>query len=950
MGGMNKAGELGAVLFSLLLWSCGGDSSPTASTPTPTPVATSITLSSTSLSFASLGDTTQLTATVKDQNGATMSGATVTWATSAAAVATVSSAGLVTAVADGTATITATSGSATATSAVTVAHVASSVEVSPSTKTLTSVGDTVTVSATVKDAGGTAISGATVTWSSSDTTVATVSSAGLVTAVADGTATITATSGSASATSAVTVAQAASSVELSPSAKTFELLGDTVTLAATVNDAGGTAISGATVTWESSDTTIATVSSAGLVTAVTNGTDTITATSGSASATAEITVNQVAPILEAITVNWTEGVAATISGTGFSATASSNTITVDGLTASITSASITELQITVPTSACKPSRVVDVVVTVASESATTTVGVKPAQVYSLELGESLYTGIGGECLNLDAGSGSEKYIVGFYSSSESASSLTAYTQTAITGTTLAGDEAAGIPIAGDDVGYFEAPIFAAGDLPPAPPPAAALALTQQVPIDPEQDAIWLRHREAEGRRWEAWRQNRDEAVVREEIALREMAGVRAAEAIARSVGDTISINHGNSCSVYDTLSTVVRYIGTSAFYLEDMDNPVDTSFTAAEYADLDATFSGTAWPKLKEYYGEQYTGVFGLDDADRVAVVVTKEVNGSGSLGYVSSADFRPPSGCARSNDGELFFGLAPDPTGVHGTVRSHEATLDYYPALLAHESTHILQLTQSELLGAASKAVWEIEGGATMAEWLVGNEILGHGGANQNLGLTEFRAGYDWYKDLVNDLAWYFGYSSSGHVEGAPEQCTWLARNPPGVCGGGGRAVYGAPAALLRLILDWFGPGYSGPSGSGEAALMRDLTNSAYTGYENLVETTGAPSFAWIQTLLGLNLYSDGRTGVYQNSYTSAWTYFDFFDVERHYTSDDTRLQPYTSSAAEPTSSHSVRAGSTAYLEWSPPSSHAPTSLQIRTPSGGELPDVMGMWIFRIQ
>jgi uncharacterized protein YjdB len=45
------------------------------------------------------------------------------------------------------------------------------------------------------------------------------------------------------------------------------------------------------------------------VTAVTNGTDTITATSRSASATAEITVNQAAPTLDAITVNWTEGAA-----------------------------------------------------------------------------------------------------------------------------------------------------------------------------------------------------------------------------------------------------------------------------------------------------------------------------------------------------------------------------------------------------------------------------------------------------------------------------------------------------------------------------------------------------------------------------------------------------------------------------------------------------------------
>jgi len=116
---MKKTIELGAVVFSLFLWSCGGDS-PTTSTPTPTPVATSITLSVTSLNLASLGATSQLSATVKDQNGETMVSAAVTWATSDAAVATVSSTGLVTSVADGSATITATSGSASGTATVTV--------------------------------------------------------------------------------------------------------------------------------------------------------------------------------------------------------------------------------------------------------------------------------------------------------------------------------------------------------------------------------------------------------------------------------------------------------------------------------------------------------------------------------------------------------------------------------------------------------------------------------------------------------------------------------------------------------------------------------------------------------------------------------------------------------------------------------------------------------------
>jgi len=55
---MKNTGALGVLVLSLFLWSCGGDSTPTA--PTPTPVATSITLSVTSLSLASLGSRTVL--------------------------------------------------------------------------------------------------------------------------------------------------------------------------------------------------------------------------------------------------------------------------------------------------------------------------------------------------------------------------------------------------------------------------------------------------------------------------------------------------------------------------------------------------------------------------------------------------------------------------------------------------------------------------------------------------------------------------------------------------------------------------------------------------------------------------------------------------------------------------------------------------------------------------
>ncbi|SVB82201.1 uncharacterized protein METZ01_LOCUS235055, partial [marine metagenome] len=114
-------------------------------TATVSQVAASVTLAPTSLSFASVDDTASLVPTVRDANDNVMSGATVTWATSASGVATVSSAGLVTSVADGTATITATSGSVNATATATVSQVATSVTLAPTSLSFASVDDTTTL-------------------------------------------------------------------------------------------------------------------------------------------------------------------------------------------------------------------------------------------------------------------------------------------------------------------------------------------------------------------------------------------------------------------------------------------------------------------------------------------------------------------------------------------------------------------------------------------------------------------------------------------------------------------------------------------------------------------------------------------------------------------------------------------------------------------------------------
>src|SRR5206468_839509 len=131
-------------------------------------------------------------------------------------------------------------------------------------------------------------SGRTVTWASSNPSVAAVSNAGLVSAVSPGSATITATSEGTNGTSSITVTNIpVVSVDVTPATATVQA-GQTVQLTATPRDANGAALSGRAVSWSSSNTSVATVSSSGLVSGVTLGSATISATSEGKTGTASI--------------------------------------------------------------------------------------------------------------------------------------------------------------------------------------------------------------------------------------------------------------------------------------------------------------------------------------------------------------------------------------------------------------------------------------------------------------------------------------------------------------------------------------------------------------------------------------------------------------------------------------------------------------------------------------
>lgn len=220
------------------------------------------------------GQQLPITATVNIESGLNTS---VIWRTSAPAVATVNQSGIVTGVTFGTTTITAVAVGDTllkGTTTINVVPVIRSVTVSPTTASIfinntQQLTSTVTAESTLPT---------TVTWRSSNNSVATVSATGVVTAVALGTASVTALS------TVDTTKRASAAITVSPRPISVSIvqrvvgLNPTTSTTLTATVAADPGIS-TTVDWSSSSQAVATITQAGVVTGVAPGTTLITARS-----------------------------------------------------------------------------------------------------------------------------------------------------------------------------------------------------------------------------------------------------------------------------------------------------------------------------------------------------------------------------------------------------------------------------------------------------------------------------------------------------------------------------------------------------------------------------------------------------------------------------------------------------------------------------------------------
>jgi uncharacterized protein YjdB len=275
------------------------------------PVTVSASTSSTVTSVASVavslnastllaGQSTQANATVKDANGNTLTGRSVVWTSSEVTVASVNATGLVTALKGGAVTITATSegksGNASLITAMPAPTVAPVSSVTLSVASSINVGETAQAAVTLKDDQGNVLTNRSVAYVSSDANIISVSPSGLLTAIKGGSVMITASSEGKSASAYVTSVAPkprVAVITMTINAPTIDI-GQFTQVTAVARDANGVPIS-VPITWSSSPTAVATVSSSGMAAGLSAGTATIYAKADTVTKSIGLTVIDPAP-------------------------------------------------------------------------------------------------------------------------------------------------------------------------------------------------------------------------------------------------------------------------------------------------------------------------------------------------------------------------------------------------------------------------------------------------------------------------------------------------------------------------------------------------------------------------------------------------------------------------------------------------------------------------------
>ena len=324
------------------------------------------------------------------------------------------------------------------------------------------------------------------------------------------------------------------------------------------------------------------------------------------------------------------------------------------------------------------------------------------------------------------------------------------------------------------------------------------------------------------------------------------------------IGDvlTINVNADSVCSAPINRQAKVVALSEHAAVLADVNNPAN-GFTDSEYQQFADEFDRVAWPVVTTNFGTPSD----VDDNDRVLILFTSAVNeltprGADYIvgGFFYGRDLFPrkandkAGACASSNERELFYLLAPDPSGaVNGNARSKAYVRGSTFGTLAHEFEHLVNASRRLYENGADdfEQTWLDEGLAHIAEELSFYQASGLSPRRNIATTTAFfpgaqqREALDRYQapNLGRLYEYYEDPDGNSPIQGTPAQPD------------DDLATRGAAWQFLRYAAD--------QKGGNERDIWFNLANSKTTGIANVTAVFGGDPLVIFQNW-GVAIYTD--------------------------------------------------------------------------------------------
>jgi hypothetical protein len=335
-----------------------------------------------------------------------------------------------------------------------------------------------------------------------------------------------------------------------------------------------------------------------------------------------------------------------------------------------------------------------------------------------------------------------------------------------------------------------------------------------------------------------------------------------------AVGDLWPLNVASGCSGTrdDRIGRVVS-VGQHLIVVADTMNP-SGGFTTAQYDSIALEFDSIAHPVVVDNFGAPTD----LDGNGRVVAFYTRAVNelsppGSAAVvaGFFSARDLfsAAPQSCPRSNEGEMFYMLVPDPTGVvNGNTRTVTSVRGGTVGTLGHEFQHLVNAARRVYVHEASsfEEVWLNEGLSHITEELMFYRTAPGLAPRQNILLGTLTSG-PFASDRVAAFNRYanqnFGRMRSFLQR--PDTAGPVKSNDV-------LATRGAVWAFLR---------YSADRRNGDdATLWYSLANTTAAGKTNLQNVLGVDPDLWVRDFAAAMYADDAVPGIGPQHQITSWNF----------------------------------------------------------------------------